>query len=141
MGEYRTIKGYDSFAKRKLTRSMEDYLEMICRLSREEGFARVAQLSARLNVRASSASKMAEQLRDAGYLEYEKYGYLRPTEMGWKEGEYLLHRHEVLHDFLCMVNGSTDELEQVEQIEHFFNRKTIENLERMLNQCHECRRE
>lgn len=141
MGEYRTLKGYDSRAKRPLTRSMEDYLEMICRLAREEGYARVAQLSTRLNVRASSVSKMAEHLRDAGYIEYEKYGYLRPTEKGWEEGEYLLHRHKVLHDFLCMVNHSRDELEQVEQIEHFFDRKTIENLERMLEKCTNCGRE
>ena len=44
-------------------------------------------------------------------------------------GRYLLYRHDVLHRFFCLVNGSTDELEQVEQVEHYLNESTVHNLD------------
>ena len=138
MGEFRTIKGYDLLEDKRLTRAMEDYLEMICRHCEIQGYARVQQIAQSLNVKPSSVTKMAEQLKELGYVDYEKYGYLKPTQQGWRAGEYLLFRHDVLHEFLCMVNSSQDELEQVEKIEHFFDRKTIENLEKMIHTCRSC---
>lgn len=133
LSEFRTIKGYDQRHNKELTPTMEDYLEMICRHCGPGGFVRVSQLSQRLNVRPSSASKIAEQLKREGYVEFERYGVIRPTEKGWEAGCYLLYRHEILHEFLCRLNGTTDELEQVEQVEHFLSRETVENLEKWLN--------
>ena len=46
-------------------------------------------------------------------------------------GEYLLHRHDILQDFLRTLNGPQSELEEVEKIEHFLGRETVENLERL----------
>ena len=39
--KFHTQKGYELAEQNKLTAAMEDYLEMICRLSREEGYTRV----------------------------------------------------------------------------------------------------
>lgn len=50
------------------------------------------------------------------------------TDKGRKIGAYLLWRHRVLYDFLCMLNGTEDELEQVEKIEHFIDERTTANL-------------
>jgi Mn-dependent DtxR family transcriptional regulator len=83
------------------------------------------------NGKMPSKRKMAEHLKMAGFIEYEKYGYIRPSPSGWDMGNYLLHRHEVLNEFLCLLNSSSDELEQVEKIEHFFDRDTISNLEKL----------
>ena len=126
MSEFRTIKGYAQSGA--MTHAMEDYLEMICRCSKDCGYIRIRQLSNALHVKPSSACKMAEQLSLAGLIEYEKYGYIRPTEEGWRMGDYLLQRHQILHRFLCLVNHSEDELEQVEKIEHFLDKRTIEHL-------------
>ena len=65
-------------------------------------------------------------------MAFEKYGLIQPTEKGWSVGRWLLHRHEVLHRFFCMLNGSTDELELVEQVEHYLNEGTVRNLEGLL---------
>ena len=67
-----------------------------------------------------------------GLVAFEKYGLIQPTEKGWSVGRWLLHRHEVLHRFFCMLNGSTDELELVEQVEHYLNEGTVRNLEGLL---------
>ena len=58
---------------------------------------------------------------------------IRPTEEGAALGDYLLHRHDQLHRFFCWVNGTTDELEQVEQVEHYINETTLRNLAALMD--------
>lgn len=127
-----TQKGYQMKNQQPITGAMEDYLEMICRQAKTEGYVRINFLAGLLNVRPSSASKMVYHLRDLGLVSFEKYGLIQPTEKGWQVGEYLLHRHDVLHRFLRLVNGTDDELEEVEQVEHFITERTVGNLERLL---------
>ena len=126
--EFHTLAGYRA-QRGGVTESMEDYLEMICRYCREQGYIRINVLSQRLHVKPSSASKMAAHLRDAGLVEFEKYGIVRPSEAGWRLGGYLLHRHDVLTSFFTLLNRNTDQLEQVERVEHFMEPETIRNLE------------
>ena len=38
----------------------------------------------------------------------------------------------MLQEFFCALNHTDSELEQVEKIEHYINRRTVENMERML---------
>lgn len=128
-----TQKGYEMRSGKQVTSAMEDYLEMICRQSRTEGYARINFLAQRLNVRPSSASKMVYQLRDLGLVAFEKYGLIQPTEEGGALGRYLLYRHDVLHRFFCWVNGTDDELEQVEQVEHYVSESTVRNLETLMD--------
>ena len=129
---FHTMKGYQMESKNEITNSMEDYLEMICRISEEGKAVRIKLLASKINVKPSSATKMVGNLRDLGFVIYEKYGIIKPTEKGWELGKYLLYRHETIHKFLCMLNKSDCELEQTEQIEHFINRKTIENMEKLM---------
>ena len=126
-----TLKGYSLNENEKLTSSMEDYLEMICRILQKNEVVRIRELAENLHVKPSSASKMVNNLKEAGYIEFKKYGYIAITQKGLETGNYLLHRHRVLHDFLCLLNHTKDELEQVEKIEHFINKITIANLERL----------
>lgn len=128
--EFFTMKGYVEHTQ-GLTASMEDYLEMIYRLSESGGVIRVSELAACLHVRPPSASKMSVILKNEGFLSFQKYGYLTLTEKGKKAGKYLLYRHDTVHKFLCLLNGSENELEQAEKIEHFINAKTVENLARL----------
>lgn len=128
---FRTLKGYQLADNIELTTAMEDYLEMIYRSISEEGSIRINQLADKLNVRPSSSSKMANNLRKLGYVEYEKYGIIKLTELGIEIGSFLLHRHNVLNKFFCLVNDSQDELEQTEKVEHFIDKKTLNNIEKL----------
>ena len=58
-----TQNGYDRADTGPLTTAMEDYLEMICRLTRSGGYTRISALARELHVQPSSASKMAALLR------------------------------------------------------------------------------
>ena len=130
--EFYTLKGYQMRSGRAMTETMEDYLEMICRLAGEDGHVRIHLLAAKLNVRPSSASKMVGSLKTLNLVEYERYGLIRPSPRGLEIGKYLLHRHEVLSKFFCLLNASENALEQVEQIEHFISRETVSNLEALI---------
>ena len=128
-----TMKGYERSASDEMTSSMEDYLEMVCRMEEEGEPIRVSSLTASLHVRPSSASKMLDNLKKAGYIDFKKYGSIMVTEKGYEEGRYLLHRHQVLQDFFCTLNHTEDELELVEKIEHFINHRTVANMEQALS--------
>ena len=78
---------------------------------------------------------MVYQLRDLGLVAFEKYGLIRPTSAGTELGAYLLYRHDLLHRFFCWVNGTTDELEQVEQVEHYIRKEPLHNLEQLMERC------
>ena len=112
-----TQNGYDRADTGPLTTAMEDYLEMICRLTRSGGYTRISALARELHVQPSSASKMAALL----------------TEKGSQAGAYLLYRHDVLNRLLRRINGSADELEQTERIEHYIDVRTVRNIDAFLD--------
>jgi len=126
--EFYTLKGYQLKNEYELTESMEDYLEMIYRCAIKDEYARVGDIASRLNVQPSSASKMIGKLSELEFIKFEKYGIIILTEKGEEVGKYLLWRHDVLHRFFCLLNHTADELAQVEQIEHFVNKTTVENI-------------
>ena len=123
-----TLAGYQRQEPEGLTASMEDYLEMICRCSEKNQPIRIHTLAEKLNVRPSSASKMAGHLKLAGMVEFEPYGIVQLTEQGRKKGAELLQRHQLLYEFFCLLNKNQDQLEQVEKIEHFIHPDTLNNL-------------
>lgn len=132
-GEFYTLKGYQKNQNSDMTYAMEDYLEMICRLAEYKEFIRIHDIAKHLHVKPSSVSKMMANLKSRGYIEFEKYGYITLTDKGLEEGRYLLFRHDVINRFLCIINGTESELEQVEKIEHFISRNTVYNIKKWLD--------
>ncbi len=138
--DFYTMKGYEKESTEELTPAMEDYLEMICRLLDTGAVVRVGDLSERLHVAPSSASKMVRLLSEQGYVDFPRYGYISVTRKGSRAGTYLLRRHEIVSRFLCALNHSESETEQVEKIEHFLDERTVRNLERLTEKMNDPRR-
>jgi Mn-dependent DtxR family transcriptional regulator len=108
-----------------LTASMEDYLEMIYRLSLNTGFTRIHELSDALNCKPPSATKMVQKLAEIKLLKYEKYGILVLEDDGKVLGETLFNRHNVIESFLRILDISESEvLEETEKIEHTISKQT-----------------
>lgn len=128
-----TLKGYSLLEHTKITSSMEDYLEMIYRLSQGNQPVRIKELAECLHVKPSSASKMTGNLRKQGLVGFEKYGTVSLTTDGKELGEYLLFRHQILTRFFCYVNQKPDDLEQVEKVEHFIDPETVYNIQKWLD--------
>ena len=132
--KFYTLKGYALLEDNAITTSMEDYLEMIYRIHSKGDTVRIGALAQSLNVKPSSATKMVNNLKKQGLVLAEKYAYVKLTEAGKSLGKYLVFRHDTLHRFLCYINKSENELEQVEKIEHFINAETIENIKNLLDE-------
>lgn len=126
--EFYTLKGYQLKQKRKLTESMEDYLEMIFRHTKGNHAITIKELSNHLNVLPSSASKMIKRLTAQNLVSSKKYGIITLTEEGQQIGSYLLFRHNTLTEFFQKLNQNDFKLEQVEKIEHFIDDITLYNL-------------
>lgn len=129
---YYTLAAYRRRNEPQVTAAMEDYLEMICRSTKKNGYARIGTLASQLGVKPSSASRMVSNLREAGLVEFEKYAIVTPSPRGWELGGYLLYRHEVLLRFFRALNRDGDQLEQVERVEHFLSEQSVRGLERLL---------
>ena len=123
--DFYTFNEYMKKEENSLTASMEDYLEMIYRLSLHTGFTRIHELSDALNVQPPSATKMVQKLAELKLLKYEKYGILLLEEDGKRLGETLLNRHNVIESFLRILDVSESEvLEETEKIEHTISKQT-----------------
>ncbi|MEA4815612.1 MAG: iron dependent repressor, metal binding and dimerization domain protein [Lachnospiraceae bacterium] len=127
---FRTQKGYDLIDDNKITYSMEDYLEMIYRHLEKTDYIHISYLASLLNVKPSSASKMAANLKQEGLIDYEKYGVITLTEEGKCFSAYLLHRHNIIEKFFSIINPYSN-VKETEQIEHYIKKETVISLEKL----------
>ncbi|HQA60975.1 MAG: iron dependent repressor, metal binding and dimerization domain protein [Tepidanaerobacteraceae bacterium] len=129
-----TYRGYELLRQEKLrlSPSMEDYLEMIYRTCKKQGYIRMTSLAQQLNVQASSATKTVQKLAEMKLLAYEKYGIIQLTEEGRKIGEFLLKRHRIVETFLKNIGVKENLLRQTEMIEHHLTADTVRSID-MLN--------
>ena len=123
--EFFTFREYMKNEESPLTASMEDYLEMIYRLSQKDGFTRIQDLAAALNVQPPSATKMVQKLADLYLVNYKKYGIILLNDEGKKKGRALLERHRTVEEFLLMLGLSVGTLEETEKIEHTIGPETL----------------
>lgn len=128
--KFHTVRGYQLLEQKRntLTPAMEDYLEMIYRASQKDGYIRLTNLSALLNVRAPSATKMVQKLSRLELLHYKKYGIIFLTESGKEIGQFLLERHNSIERFLRFLGVGENLLVETELIEHHISLHTLQLL-------------
>lgn len=120
--DFYTFHEYMKKDESQLTASMEDYIEMIFRLSAANGFTRISELSQSLNIQPSSATRMVQRLAELGFVKYEKYGFLMLSENGRQKGASLMQRHAILEKFMRIVGLKDSEvLTETEKIEHMLS--------------------
>lgn len=125
--EFHTVRGYalQNQERGDLTPSMEDYLEMIYRLTQEKKYTRINDLAMALNVQPPSATKMVQRLAEANYLKYERYGVVELTSRGEEMGAKLLKRHQTLETFFRLLGVKENLLKDTETIEHSLSEETL----------------
>ncbi|WP_341533964.1 metal-dependent transcriptional regulator [Sporosalibacterium faouarense] len=128
--EFHTVRGYQllNSENKLLTSSMEDYLEMIYRTCKEEGYVRVNQLANKLNVRPSSTTKIVQKLKRLKLVDYQRYGIIQLTKEGKEIGEFLLRRHRIIEEFLKKLGIEETLLKDTEMIEHDMSLKTLKSI-------------
>ena len=133
MEGFYTFNEYIKNNKNLITPSMEDYIEMIYRLSiGNNSGIRVNDLSGALNVRPPSTTKMMKRLLQLNICEYKKHGAIFLTDNGTNIGKNLLLRHNTIEAFLKYIGVEETLLDQTEKIEHLINSETLECIDKFL---------
>jgi DtxR family Mn-dependent transcriptional regulator len=86
-----------------LTPTMENYLEAIFNLARENGVVRVRDIAKKLGVKMPAVTNMVKILGKRGLIKYEKYEYIKLTGKGSDVGSDIDQRHQILRKFLTDV--------------------------------------
>lgn len=125
--DFYTFSEYMKKENNSLTASMEDYLEMIYRLSIKTGFVRLHELADALNVQPPSATKMVQKLAELNLINYEKYGVITLKDTGKAIGKNLIKRHNTIIELLKTLGIEENHLlEETEKIEHTISENTLQ---------------
>jgi len=89
----------------ELSASLEDYLETIFFLSRDEGKARPKEIAKRMKVRAASVTGALKALADKGLINYAPYASVTLTSEGREVAGSIAVKHEALLHFFTQVLG------------------------------------
>lgn len=117
-------------AKITLSESMEDYLEAIFRLIKENGSARVTDIAEQLGIAASSVNQGLKKLNQEGLIEQEKYGPIKLTKSGVQTAEKINCKHQILYLFLNKTLGVSAETADQDacSIEHALSQESFEKM-------------
>jgi len=118
----------------KLAPRLEDYLETIYLLERENKVARVKEIAKARNVKMPTVTEVLKRLSEKGYIKYEPYGYVSTTEKGRNYAEGLYRKHKVLINFFQSVLGLPSEDAEREGclIEHHLSEETVKRIEKLM---------
>ncbi|MGH7539190.1 MAG: metal-dependent transcriptional regulator [Gemmatimonadales bacterium] len=113
-----------------LTRSVEDYLKAIYRLSGQGGFATTSDIAGLLALSAPSVSGMVKRLSEMGLIEHVPYRGVQLTSQGRRAALKMIRRHRVIELYLTHNLGyDWDNVHnEAERLEHAVSDDLIERM-------------
>jgi len=91
--------------QRKLSASLEDYLEAILNLSAGSKVARSKDIAEALEVSRSSVTGALRTLAQKHLVNYKPYGFITLTDQGRALAEKVARRHNIIKSFFVNVLG------------------------------------
>ena len=125
-----------------LSASLEDYLEVIFHLEKENRVARAKDIAEQMNVQRASVTGALKALGSRGLVNYSPYSYVTLTSEGRKIAEDVIHRHETLKDFFVTALQLEPDLADANacRIEHAIGPTAIERMVRFVEFIKTCPR-
>ncbi len=126
--------------EKPLTSVMEDYLEAIYDLDKEQKAVRVRDIARKMDVRMPSVTSMLRSLKERELVYYEKYEYVELTERGEDIGREMRRRHGIIREFLTeilKIDYKTAD-EDACRIEHTLSPQTVNSLTDFMNFIQKC---
>ena len=108
-------------------KSAEDYLESMIILKEKNGYIRSIDIATFLGVTKPSVSNAMKRLREEGYIEMNRSGFITVTEKGMEIADKIYTRHKKLTDFFIAL-GVNEEVAEDDacKIEHDLSDETFE---------------
>lgn len=120
---------------KRLSASLEDYLETIHHIVEEKQVARAKEIAARLKVSRSSVTEAFRSLSQKGLINYAPYEVITLTPAGEKAARDVIKRHQALKEFFLRVLAVDEALAEdgACQIEHTAPKAIIDRLTTLMN--------
>ncbi len=117
-----------------LTRSVEDYLKAIYRLSPQGRAASTSEIAQRLELSPASVSGMVKRLSEQGLLEHVPYKGVQLTAEGRRAALRMLRRHRLIEAYLVAFLGYTWDTvhDEAERLEHAVSDTMVERMAAVL---------
>lgn len=113
----------------KMTQSLEDYLEAIYMLIKEERSACVRDVAKLLDVKMPSVVKALHELKKLGLVTQEPYAPIELTQKGVRVASLVLNRHTLLRDFLTKLGVSRKTADKDACLmEHILSAETLDKI-------------
>lgn len=119
-----------------LTPALEDYLEVIYQLSRENGTARISDIALRMDIAKPSVTQAITTLRREGMVYQDRYGPVVLTPRGEKRAGEVWYRHRVIRRYLeeaLQVSPGTADSDAC-IMEHNISEETFAQIEKWLQE-------
>ena len=115
---------------KKLTQSLEDYLEAIYVISLTSKVIRVKEIAKFLNVKTPSVVDAVGKLTERGLVIHEKYGYLELTDKGYELAKEVNDKHEKVYKFFNEVLGVSESISKKDacNIEHYISKEAMDRM-------------
>lgn len=109
--------------------SAEDYLETILILKERSGQVRSIDIATEMNYTKPSISVAMKKLRENGYIQMDKDGFITLTQSGYEIASNIYNRHKVLTGFFVAL-GVNEKVaaEDACKIEHDLSEETFEKI-------------
>ena len=108
-------------------KSAEDYLESMVILKEKNGYIRSVDIAEFLGVTKPSVSNAMKRLREEGYIEMNRSGFITLTEKGMEIADKIYTRHKKLTDFFITLGVDPDVAEDDAcKIEHDISDETFD---------------
>lgn len=116
--------------KKKLSTSLEDYLESIHVLEQKNRVVRVKDISKVLKVSMPSVHQALHVLMASSLIKHENYGYVELTAKGRSTGKEIYKRHVMLSRFLDEILNVPSGIAEEDacRIEHNISQETLDRL-------------
>ena len=117
-----------------LTRSVEDYLKAIYRLTPEGRTAGTSEIASLLELAPASVSGMVKRLSEHGLLEHVPYKGVQLTEEGRRAALRTIRRHRLIEAYLVAFLGYTWDTvhDEAERLEHAVSDQLVERMASVL---------
>ncbi len=133
---------YMAAAEKTLSASLEDYLEAILLLVRENHVARVRDIAQKVDVGMPSVTAALKALAKRKLVNYDPYQVVTLTDRGRELAEGVSRRHVALRRFLTDVLGLDAEEAEANacRMEHAVDNQLLQRLGRFAEFLHSCPR-
>ncbi|AWI05556.1 metal-dependent transcriptional regulator [Clostridium drakei] len=117
----------------KIQESAENYLETILILQNELNAVRSIDIVNELNYTKASVSIAMKKLRENGYIEMDRDGYISLTNDGLAIAEKMYERHKALSSFLMLIGVNKKvALEDACRIEHVISDESFDKIKKYI---------